>query len=467
MATFSNIPELGVAEILSGAMGKLVGSLGGKAMDTVNEMRDKLTDLCERVSAGDTSVVSEIDKIEKTLDTIEKTVDNLDKSLTTIEKTAATLEVPLTVLDIALKVAKLIPVPVPPPVPVLISLLSELIAQIKQIVSAMKAVAKTLRQILDMIRKMLKRLRQMIQALRASLALTASGGNDALVDKGVINRDGTNILSNVGIAIGTDGTSLVSVGGAEVTQSVENTGDWICTVYKESKIKPTTIASRDYQPDGWTLTEPTVTAIQDLLGSVDSSDLDEYAEVEVDLGESEESIWWSSKAVVSGETGRVNGSWSQPERYVGSGGDGGSLDLGEKKDKIEGTISTEEFLQGMYGNGAIVVIDGPEDAYNFLVDLVEVISAAGISMEGQDKFRKVFGEQEQDGNKNYYTTPNGDVLELEVVVDPKSPNIAPLYYVTATDVKTGTIVYTGTKTFATDKEVLINEATVRLDSIFL
>ena len=88
-------------------------------------------------------------------------------------------------------------------------------------------------------------------------------------------------------------------------------------------------------------------------------------------------------------------------------------------------------------------------------------------MEGQDKFRKVFGEQEQDGNKNYYTTPNGDVLELEVVVDPKSPNIAPLYYVTATDVKTGTIVYTGTKTFATDKEVLINEATVRLDSIFL
>ncbi len=108
----------------------------------MSNMKDKLMALCEKASAGDTSVMSEIDKIEKTLDTIEKTIDSLDKALGTIEKTAATLEVPLTVLDTALKVAKLIPVPVPPPVPVLIALLSELIAQIKQIVSAMKAVAE-------------------------------------------------------------------------------------------------------------------------------------------------------------------------------------------------------------------------------------------------------------------------------------------------------------------------------------
>ena len=464
MATFSNIPELGVAEILSGAMGKLVGSLGGKAMDTVSSMKDKLMVLCEKASAGDTSVMSEIDKIEKTLDTIEKTIDSLDKALGTIEKTAATLEVPLTVLDIALKVAKLIPVPVPPPVPVLIALLSELIAQIKQIVSAMKAVAKALRQILNIIREMLKRLRQMIQALRAALALMASGGNDALKDKGVINGDGTNILSDVGKSIGTDGTSLISVGGAEATQSVDNTGDWICTVYKEADTRPDTPTSRDYQPDGWTLAEPT-TAGLDLLGSVDTSGLGDYAEV--DLGESEESIWWYSKATVSGETDKVNGKWSRPERYTGDGGDGSDLDLGKRKEKIEGTISTDEFLQGMYGDGAVIAVDGPEDAYNFLVDLVGVINAAGINLEGQDKFRKAFGEQKLDKNKRYYTTPNGDILELEVVVDPKSPSIAPLYYVTATDTKTKIIVYTGTKTFATDEDVLFDEATVRLDSIFL
>ena len=466
MATFSNIPELSVAEVLSGTMGKLVGSLGGKAMDTVSSMKERLMALCEKVSDGDTSVMSEIDKIEKTLDGIEKTLDSLDNSLAAIEKTAASLEAPLSALDTALKIVKLIPIPVPPPITVLITMLSELIVQIKQIVSAMKAVAKALQQILDMIRETLKKLRQIIQAIRAALALIAAGRNDALKDKGVINEDGTNILGDVGAAIGTDGTSLIAVGGAEVTESVSNTGDWISTVYRESETRPATPTSRDFQPEGWTLTEPVTTGL-DLLSSAGAamSVLEGYAEVE--LGEVEESIWWYSKAVISGETDKVNGSWTRPERYYGIGSDTGDLTLGKKKEKLEGTISTDEFLQGMYGTGAIVVVDGPEDAYNFLVDLVGVINAAGISLEGQDKFRKVFGEQSLSRDKHYYTTPNGDVLELEVVVDPKSPSIAPLYYVTATDIKTGTIVYTGTKTFATDEDVLIDEATVRLDSMFL
>lgn len=69
-----------------------------------------------------------------------------------------------------------------------------------------------------------------------------------------------------------------------------------------------------------------------------------------------------------------------------------------------------------------------------------------------------------DANR-YYTTRGGQVLTLKIVVDPKSPKIAPRRYVSVSD-ESGTVVYEGTKSFAESDDILIEETKVRLVQLF-
>lgn len=414
MASFTNISELSVAEVLSSSIGELTGSLSTKALETLENLIPQLETLCDNIGDEDKeSILEVVEGIEKVVDTVEKTINTLSNTLSTLGTTAKSIEIPATALDISLKVIKALPTPPLPPVIITLSVLSETIAQIKQIVSALTSVASTLQSYLDMVTPYVDKIRKCIQAIRAALALKGVD-NEALSKEGI---DST-LVADVGKAILVDSTYVLGQGIQETSSS----GDWVSVAYIQSESEPKTPTSRNFQPENWTLVEPVASSEDD---------------------------WWSSSATVSGKSNMISGEWSKPERYTGKGG---------SQVYVPETFNT--------GSSENVIISSAEEGYNYLVDLVDKIGAAGISFEGQSDFRKTMGTQNNVGNKYYYTSSLGDIYELTIKTDNSSTKVAPRYYVEAVDIKTNVTMYTGTKTFASDSDVLISEARVRLDRIF-
>jgi len=83
-----------------------------------------------------------------------------------------------------------------------------------------------------------------------------------------------------------------------------------------------------------------------------------------------------------------------------------------------------------------------------------------------DIFDAFKGETEQQritNPDNFYTAANGEVYELKIRVDPKSPKIAPRRFAVAID-KFGVEILKGPKSFSSSTKILVDELKFRLDN---
>lgn len=134
------------------------------------------------------------------------------------------------------------------------------------------------------------------------------------------------------------------------------------------------------------------------------------------------------------------------------------------------STDTENKLEG------ILKIGGTTDLNSLIQGLVEKIDKSAISLDMKDVIRnslRVFsgglGQKEQRSSKDlgkpyYYTSSDGTVYEMRVIIDPDSPSIAPRRYVEVLD-PSGIPVLDGTKSFSSSEEILIEEMKVRLGQL--
>lgn len=112
--------------------------------------------------------------------------------------------------------------------------------------------------------------------------------------------------------------------------------------------------------------------------------------------------------------------------------------------------------------------DTSDKIYTEGLNKLNKLQNSGLGIELKEQLEGTLNVVEtptEPSNVAYYTAGDGQVLTLSVVVDPKSPKIAPRRYVVARD-ESNVVVYEGTKTFAENTEILIEETKARLVQLF-
>src|SRR5574344_472894 len=492
---FTKIPDSNLAGALGSVLGKAAGTVTSKAEDSLKSLQTKLLTACKQVIADQTngkvssSGYAEIEKIEATLNSIETSLNNLEKSVNTLNGTITGVSTAVVGLQVALAVIKALPIPQRYQVVAfsmieadLMILLSETVTQINQIVETLKKVITTILNLIKKILDFLAKIRKILDMLRISKALSDSNISDenkenlrnrrildennqdifvklgeTLGENELASRTGINNILWFGDLGGIDRYSTVvqnkvyaTDSGKYVDVSLSNSGDWLnFAFFGKSTVMPPKPTTRELLPKNWTLTEP-------------STDLN---------------LWWYSRATVSGLTGKVD-TWTKPELYT------------SKTFKYTGTVGLSKNYTGkiksvlVYRLGenqidpskfdllktyAVILVD-VDTAYTFMLDMLN-------SLDGIEDLKSNLGnllntsptvstEETNTDSKYFFTTPNGDVLQLRIVVDPKSPKISKRRYVEVLDLE-NVVVYTGTKSFTTSNDILLEETKVRLGQLFV
>lgn len=230
-----------------------------------------------------------------------------------------------------------------------------------------------------------------------------------------------------------------------------NSGDWIIDLYYESDdIPPKPLydsSTGKFTPEGWTRKEPS---------------------------DEEDKKWWWSEAIVDGHSGKPK-PFSDPTDYQNKpikGDDSGEIEDVSSREATVVIVSLDGNTDipscSLSDNQHAVVVRDPEDAYSSVITMLDSLSNSNLGNSFKKQIRDVLDtvktptkKEVEDESKFYYTDSAGNIYTMRVVVDPNSPSIAPLRYVEVLDAS-GEVVYTGTKSFATDVDILLEETRVRL-----
>ena len=476
MARFTKIPESNLAGTLGTTLGKSTGTLLSKAKDKVGELEQKAKDTCIQVAKDQAAgVLSEayktIETIETGINVVKQTLSGVETGTNTLKTTANSVKIATTALEVSIAVVKALPAPMatlPLSMAVLeaeiLQTLSETVAQIEQIVGTLGSIVDTVMGFVQKIRDMVSRVEKILDSLKISKALDSSNLSDKnradLKQRGLINDAGQNIFSEIGQNLGDKGTIIIWYGDTsgidrtatitenkvlstqhnrEVDINLSSFGDWICYAYVKSTGKPNKPDTQNTVPEGWTSVEPLV-----------------------------EKDWWYVQGTASGLTDKVYG-WSDVKAYA------------DKEIKFPGTLGSKTNYTGQTKTVLVLrpeeatvdpklfdlnktyalVFSNADAAYNFMLQLLKALDSIkglqdqliGIEANSIENNTPVSGD--------YFRAKNGELYRLEIVNDPKSPKIAQMRYVVAYDSRDN-IVYTGSKSFTTNNEVLLTETKVRL-----
>lgn len=125
--------------------------------------------------------------------------------------------------------------------------------------------------------------------------------------------------------------------------------------------------------------------------------------------------------------------------------------LPESEQKAKGFLSDD----GEYISTTLmpILLGGNEDDANKLLSGLDVEFSLGSKLE-KDGFGK--------DDKYYYRGPNGDLYELAIIEDTKSPTFAKKRYAVAKTPQ-GVIVLKGQSSFSADTDILLDEIKFRID----
>lgn len=486
MARFTKIPESNLAGTLGSVLGKTAGSVGSKAMDTLNGLQDKLTEACKKVVEDQKNNIKnsegykQIEVVEKTLSVVEKTLNSLEKSANTLNSSVESIGAAVTSLKVSIGVIKALPIPQMYQVVALsmieadlLTLLTETVAQIEQIVETVKSAIQFIIDLINKIRKLIAKLRKCLDALRISKALDSATQSTSTVDnlrsRGLLDDNNQDVFSKISQAImdqkgltdilwfgdlgGIDrfsttvrNTIFSTVSNNYATIRLSNSGDWLSfAYYGPTSSKPATPTGRNLKPSGWVLEEPT---------TVDN--------------------WWYTRGTVSGLTGKVD-FWTEPEPYSNKypknpGSTSYRTDYeGQTKSVLVLRLGQDQIKLNSFENTKTyaVIVTNVDDLYAFMLTALDSLNGIeGLEDLNLNTQPTVTVSEVKSESKYYYTSTTGDTYTFNIVVDSKSPKIARLRYVEVSDT-TGVVVYTGTKSFTSDNDILLEETKLRFSQLFV
>lgn len=493
MARYTKIPESNIAGTMGKTLGRLAGGISNSAMTTLGTLQSNLRNIVVNLdSETPTSLNAKLLPIETSLAVIEKSLNGVQGSAATLKTLITTLKVPVKALKASIMVIKVLPIPqmylvvsITTVFSDLLEMLSELVAQVEEICEALESVVNVILSILDPVKDSIAQIRRLISLLRARNAITGGSMSDLdrkkLTNMGLLDSRGNNLLDAmlVGLsgtpgktgnwesrAVGTPngsggffanyGNCNINLADIELQNRVSlaepgtsvpvpvDRGDWLQFIYTTSESQPAVPTTREIPPQGWRLTPF-------------------------------EKNCWYSKAVVSGKSGKPE-SWSNPEKFDSEVGVESKSEPGPESGRttvtVLGPVDILNLNTGLENNleGILKVASGAE-AETLMVKMIDRVDKSSVSADLKNSIRKLLDvlpvAQENsltEDSKYTYTAPDGTVYTLTIVIDSKSPSIAPRRYVSVTD-PGGTVVLEGTKTFTTSADVLISEMKVRLGQL--
>lgn len=467
MGRFTRIPETNLPGILGGIVGQAAGTVIGNANITLEKLQKKLNFLSEEIEKGIQVNSVELDRFEHTLDVLEKSILGVERSAEGLNITLTSIRVPIIALKVAINIAKYLPLPSPiASVSVLqsdiIQMLLELVAQIEQIILTLEAIIKVILDLLKKIKELILKLRRFLSILRTRIFFQEDldSSDKDLLEKtglsGIFSQLTPVVIGRVSDIIWVGNYAEIDTGSLAVENQVKSaepgttitvyepiSGFWNTYVYCISERQPEKPVSTDLIPPGWK------------SGN--------------NINNSSKNIW-QSKGLVSGKTGKVI-SWTIPIPCPKENVKVLSTMFREGRNVNVFRYSYSQFKATRFNlqEANAIVLTGPEEGYALFLETLEVLDTLPISPELKSKLQVDINPQEDqsvpDNEIDYYTSTAGTVYTLRVKSSSVSPKIATLRYVEVTD-ESGTIVYEGTRTFATNTQVLLEETKVRLVQLF-
>ena len=478
MGRFTRIPETNLAGALGGTIGQAAGTvIGNVKLTAETKVQKELDDIYQKLTTGYPLSQPDLDKTQVKLDRVEETVHTLEKSILAVEKSASVLEttassvkVPVVALKVTLNITKYLPLPQAPLVTSvsalqadLIQTLSELVAQIEQVVGTLLTTVKLLLEFLQKLKTLLEKFKRIINLLKINLAFLDTNisehDQEVLKNTGIIDTEGTLIFNQLLTGLRIPDPSIIWIGnyrtidtgslvvenqvksaepGTSIYVSIGSVGTWITEVYSTSDKKPKKPVGQDLVPRGWSATFPT--------------------------GER----GWSSRGTVSGLTGKVL-SWTEPVACLVAGN---WIDIKPETEKVNIFRMSEGKLQVSSFNleeANAVVLSGPDEAYLATLNLLQDLDQSPLSQDLKNKLTIEINPQEDQSEPGttaeWYLSGSGDKYKMSLKASSVSPRIATLRYIEVTD-ETGTVVYEGSQTFATDPRILFEETRVKLTQLF-
>lgn len=479
MARFSRIPETNLAGTLGGIAGQLAGTVIGNVKSTAeNKIQPKLDELCSKLSDGSKVSEQDLQKAEKDVQQLNNLITTLNGTITTVEGTVQGLGTALTAmkpitttLKVAANITKMMPLPQIYLVTSVTTIFSDLIEMLLELVSWIEQIILTLGTVVSIILKLLKKLKdilakfqKVLAGLKASLAvLLALKGRPEMSDHdkgvleelGILDSDGNTVFDKLVPALNSRTTDIIWVGdykdidtgslavenkvkvtesGTKVNVPVGTVGNWVTEVYKLSEEKPDKPTGRELIPAGWSGSLP-----EGMPG-------------------------WGSRGTVSGLTEKVI-SWTEPVWKLKS--EKQTALVPETKEVNVFRFSLGKFKATNFNlkEANAIILTGSDEAFAMTLGLLQSIDNSSVSPEFKAKFTVEINPQEDqsdpENTEDWYVSKLGDRYKLTLKASTVSPKIATLRYVEVTD-ESGTIVYEGGQTFATDPKVLFEETKVKL-----
>lgn len=444
---YVNIPNSG----LGGAIAKIVGKIQGNVSAKV--VKQGLT-LTNKLNMRGCPSEADLKRMRSQKQQLDKAVSSISSKLSKFQSLPGKLKGPLGGLKAALKIILTLPIPqgigIPPGpagglilgLPINITtkyadtmhLLKEFVAQISELVEAITVVLETPTGTIGGMKSNLSRAENALKACEAEAALKnqLAAGNlniQDLKDVGLVDDDEIFIFSTLGPKLlgvnsssGLDGTTTEGVLNPNILNDNLNNG----------------------------------ANIRGADGKVNTGN------TQVD------DIFNNGKADINDS--RYRGKWNEQVKYY-------------EEDRVKHNsimwICIKDHISNIKGgkeSGPPGV--GPwktpaqleKEALDALNKGLENLEKSNLPDTAKDLIKGLLDgfntptEEERKGDSKYFHTgPNGIIYELEILVDPNSPSIAPRRFATAKDAS-GVTVMKGPKSFSSSTDVLLDEIKFRIDN---
>lgn len=472
MARYTKIPEIDFAGALSTSLGGLSGTVISKAEKVLLSSKVKLSEMAiaafkeaRKQALSDLGCLDSyntLSRVTNGLSTISSSYSAVLAAVNAMKVTAQAMMVPIEALEAAILVIKMIPLPqmylvvsITTVFSDTLEMLSELVAQTKEIVDSALDLLDVITKAFDPIKSSLDKIQTTADTLKADqslhCALSVATEEDLknLQRLGIIDSLGDSIFNKLGQDAVDKG--YISFGDVE-----EPSKDTLGKLKYLNKLGQNT-----------NLSGKTGTAIEDNGGSRDgitsgnetgdSVNDGRALEGKGDVLSTEDRNGKSSNSFIPTFSQNIPTISLDDKNLFGvqiDGSDAGSLD------------------------GKILLISSTSDIHTLLSRyLSELDDASYVGSEIKDIVKEILNSYPEEkildaSNSNdqsgieFYRTPTGELLTLEVVKDETSPKIAIRRYAVA-KTQDGVVVSEGVKSFTLDPQQLIEDLKLKLSQLFV
>lgn len=469
MATYSKIPVSTIGIKLS----TLAGSTTGKLLNSANiaikgyytESIEVLEKKIEEATLTGSEIEQQVESIGTALEQLRTHIRNVQELLTITNNTASTLLASTVALEVAIAALKVLPIPQVSLVVAVTVVFSDTLETLSQLASQLKEIATTLVAVCSSLLLILSPVLNNVENIIRKLdLLTIAGSTQSILDELEFTRDIlTGNYAEYALQINDIPSSVIrgdllsSIGEERydiqtLNQLINNTDfSQKNNVRLVGNVSEDIANLKNYYKLSNDITFSRVSEYIENLNKIYTT-----AQCTVDTTYSVQRVKKLLNSIKS------SNSYVEELRQIDN-----SLDSIKQTGIVDSNGSLQPFMSVVKKLSITSDSESSSKIYEEGLSFLNKLEYSGVG----DGVRKqleatltVSSSKESTQSKSidmYYRTRSDRLLVLNIVTDTDSPKIAPSRYVTATD-ESGTVVYTGTKSFTTDDATLIEEAKLRL-----